>query len=1004
MEAMKAYEEAYGRLNAEQKEAVDTIDGPVMVIAGPGTGKTEVLAVRIANILRRTKTAPERILALTFTESGVVSMRKRLATLLGARAYRVRIATFHSFANEVIQGNPDAFPDIVGSASITDIDQVRTLKGIFDRTEWKCIRPFGDRYYYLTPVMRTIDELKRQGITPERYAELVEAERQEFEKTEDLMYEAGAHKGKMKGKYRDAAKHIDRNRECAEAYAAYEKALREAKGYDWNDMVMKVMGALGTDEGLRLALHDAYDYLLVDEHQDTNDAQGKIVERIVAGSPKPNLFVVGDEKQAIFRFQGASIANFFKFRELYDGVRVISLVGNYRSGQAILDAAHAVSPRETPLESRGNRPIKGAYRAELPSKDAELFFIAKKIREHETQGTPLGEIAVLFRENRDAAGIARALEAEGIPASVESDQNALEDADIANLMKFAQAARSFGSAHTLMDALHADFLGLDPLDIWKLSSHAGKLRMNPYEIMRAEETMRNAGIGSPEKLHAVFGKLSFLKRKIENLPATEAFEHIVRESGFLPKILSAPGAPEKLRKLHAIFDQAKALVERKRNASLEDLFRTLDLMAEHGLSLKSASAERTPGRVRLMTAHKSKGREFDCVFVTNAASGVWDGARRAEHIRLPASVYGALEAAEAELDPDEDGRNLLYVALTRARQALYVTLGKTKRDGKEQLWTKFVAEMREGTLMQAETASYEKEYAERREREFDGKETAMPETEDREFIHELFAQQGLSATALDNYLSCPWKWFYLNLIRLPEAPNKHLMYGNAVHETVRDFFDAWSAGNDRGADGLVARFEQALERQPIGEHDFKEALAKGKKALPAWYAASKASWPRHALTERKVAGIELAPGTVINGKIDKIEVGEDGSACHVVDYKTGKPKSRNAVMGQTESDGSNYHRQLVFYRLLLEREGKYDMISGDIDFIEPDENGVFHKERFAIGKENAAELEQEILRVAEEIRGLGFWETRCADKDCRYCALRAAILDTGKATGTAPKQ
>lgn len=1001
---MEAYDAAYGRLNAKQREAVDWIDGPVMVIAGPGTGKTEVLAVRIAHIMRQKKTAPERILALTFTESGVVAMRKRLVTLVGARAYRVRIATFHGFANEVIRDNPDAFPDIVGSASVTDIDQVRILKGIFDRKQWKHIRPFGDRYYYLTPVMRAVDELKRQGISWERYAELVETEQEEFGKTEDLVYESGAHKGKMKGKYRDAAKHIERNRECAEAYAAYEAALREAKGYDWNDMVMRVMTALKENEGLRLELHDAYDYFLVDEHQDTNDAQGKIVEHLASGDPRPNLFVVGDEKQAIFRFQGASIANFFRFKELYEGVHIVSLADNYRSGQAILDAAHAVSPRETALVSQGDAKDRGAYKAELSSKDAELFFIVKKIREHTASGTPLEEIAVLFRENRDAAGVARALEAEGIQASIESDQNALEDTDIANLMKFAQAARSFGSAPALMDALHADFLGLNPLDIWKLSSRAGKLRMNPYEIMRSEETMKNAGIEDPEKLHAVFRKLSSLKGHIENLSATEAFEHIVRESGFLEKVLRNPGATEKLRKLHAIFDQTKALVERKRNASLEDLFRTLDLMAEHGLSLKGGTKEGTKGRVRLMTAHKSKGREFDCVFVMNAASGVWDGARRAEHIRLPKSIYEGLEAAEAELDPDEDGRNLLYVALTRARRTLYVTLGKTKRDGKEQLWTKFIAEIPEGTLAEIETETHEKEYAADRVREFAEKKPTPPETESKEFISTLFAEQGLSATALDNYLSCPWKWFYLNLIRIPEAPNKHLMYGNAVHETLKDFFDAWSEGNDLGPEGLIARFAQALERQPINEHDFEETLAKGRKALPLWYAHGKESWPRHALTERKVAGIELAAGVTINGKIDKIEVAEDGSACHVVDYKTGKPKSRNAVLGQTESDDSNYHRQLVFYRLLLEREGKYDMESGDIDFIEPDENGAFHKERFSIGKENAAELEQTILKVAEEIRNLAFWETRCKDKDCRYCALRSAILDSKETLTQKPPQ
>jgi CRISPR/Cas system-associated exonuclease Cas4 (RecB family) len=322
-----------------------------------------------------------------------------------------------------------------------------------------------------------------------------------------------------------------------------------------------------------------------------------------------------------------------------------------------------------------------------------------------------------------------------------------------------------------------------------------------------------------------------------------------------------------------------------------------------------------------------------------------------------------------------------------------VTVSRTRRDGKEQLPTRFVAEMAEETLVRADTEPYEKEWAAHPERAFAEEAAGTPDIDDREFIATLFAEQGLSATALDNFLACPWKWLYLNLLRIPEAPNKHLMYGNAVHEALKAFFDGFGGKDGKDVIRLIGHFERALADQPIGERDFDEALAKGKKSLAAWHAAYASLWPKACVTERRVTGIMVGTDVPISGKIDKIECTEGGAGVNVVDYKTGRPKSRNAIEGKT-ADGSNYRRQLVFYRLLLEREGQYNMVSGDIDFVEPDEKGVFHKERFAVGKEDAAELEAVIVKAAAEIRNMSFWNTYCADPDCAYCALRKAITTT----------
>jgi DNA helicase-2/ATP-dependent DNA helicase PcrA len=1029
MKSSSKFSTAYARLNAEQKKAVDTIDGPVMVIAGPGTGKTEILTMRIANIIEKANMTPEAILALTFTESGVASMRKRLTDLVGTQAYRVTISTFHGFANGIIRNYPDKFPEIIGAVSITDIDQVRIVRDIIDgatAAELDDLKPFGDRYSYLKSIMSAINELKRQGVTPAEFAAIVEKEKRAVAAIDDLYYTDGAHKGKMKGKYKEDAKHAERNGELALVYTKYQAALRAAKQYDYSDMIMEVMRALETDESLRFILQEQYRYFLVDEHQDTNDAQNRIIELLAGGAGdsageknlSPNLFVVGDEKQAIFRFQGASIANFYHFKTLYKDVMLIPLVNNYRSTQAILNAAAAVAPREGghQLVANAGHPETPAALAVLSSPDAEYFFIAERVKALIAGSAGSGkkgaekiapeEIAVLYRENRDAAPLARVLEKLAVPFAIESDQDTLGDEDIQKLLRILHAVQHFGSPSYLFEYLHIDFLGIPPLDVYKLFSLAGKKRVNAYDVLQSSSLLDEAGVSTAAKaqLQEQLAHLSDWKRAAENMGAVRAFETIVRDSGFLVAIMGTPSASQKLAKLHTLFELLKSLVENRKNYTLKEFFAYLDLVQEQGVSLKSADTPRVPGRIRLMTAHKSKGQEFDYVFIMGAVDGKWGSRYKHEHIRLPKAIYRTLVEVDEKLEAadtdatgvgstldDNDERNLFYVALTRARKEIIITQSARDRGGRELVPSQFMQELPEDLLAPMDVAKYETDFAAHRDIEFAPAPAATPDIEDKTFLRRLFDEQGLSVTALDNYLECPWHYFYVNLIRVPEAPNKHLMFGNAVHDALKHYFDLRAEGDDRGKAYLVAKFEEALAHQPIEESDYEETLAKGRKSLAAWFDHYHKTWPIKTQNEMRIAGITIGKGdaaVTINGKLDKIEMLDASGKVNVVDYKTGKSQTRNAIEGKTKTGSGNYKRQLVFYRLLLDKSEKFAMVSGDIDFIEPDENGKFHKENFAIEPAELEGLEATVLRVADEIRSLAFWNNTCDDPECRYCGLR----------------
>jgi DNA helicase-2/ATP-dependent DNA helicase PcrA len=1052
------FDHRYKDLNPEQREAVDALEGPVMVIAGPGTGKTTVLTLRIANILGSTKTKPERILALTFTESGAIEMRRKLAELVGQDAYRVEISTFHGFANRIIQDYPDHFPEIVGASPITEIDQVDIVRRLLNTATLKLakLRPFGDPYFYLRDIIRALTELKQQSVSPEMFAKIAEDDRARFYANPDLVHTSGKYEGKMKGKYDSGAKKIEKNLELVRVYEAYQSELRKAKQYDYADMIMFTALALENDGDLRRALQSAYDYFLVDEHQDTNDAQNKIVELLVDEggaqyAPRntgPNLFVVGDEKQAIFRFQGASLENFHYFRTRYKNVKLITLRSNYRSTQAILNAAQAVSPREKELVSESGHkelPGGGANFAVLSTPDVEHFFIAQKIQEiiKKTSTAP-EEVAVLYRDNKEAAPLARMLERLHVPFNIESDQDVLGDPEIRKLVRVLRAVQHFGNDIWLAEALHADFLGVAPMDAYRIMAFAGRMRRKAYsdpegrkvtiyDVLASAELQKEAGVVSKESVTAATTfahNLQEWKRAAENDGAVEAFEKIVRDSGYLAAILRHPSGSEKLAKLHALFDLLKSFTERDRRYTLHDFFAYLDLMEEHGVAVKAKDSTVRAGRVRLMTAHKSKGREFDYVFIMNATDRTWGSRFHRESLTLPKGIYRMVKDAEAEVGidsnndesedandvkDDADERNVFYVALTRARKELFLTMAKTDREGKERLPTQFVSEMKPEILTPLDTEPYEKEFDERRaEVEFGqqsskegGKNGApaekKPELMDKEFLNALFNEQGISVTALNNYLECPWHYFYVNLLRIPEAENKYSAFGTAIHAALKSYFDEFDKGSDLGKEYLVRRFEEAMARASIPEHEYEETLAKGRKVLPAFYDEYHGEWVAShakgaaaqsgtamAMNELRIDGV--AVGDVpVNGKLDRVEILQNGTSAKVSDYKTGRVKSRNEIEGKTKDADGNHKRQLVFYKLLLGKQGKYDMTEGVILFVEPDERGKSHREAFDITPGEVAVLEKLVLDVAGEIRGLAFWNKGCKQADCEYCKLREGM-------------
>ncbi len=1003
---MSAFSEVFSReykkLNPEQKRAVDAIEGPVMVIAGPGTGKTQTLTLRIANILRNTDTAPENILALTFTESGAYSMRRRLVDIIGSAAYKVTITTFHGFCNDIIGRFPDEFPRIIGATNATEIDQIRIVERILEEGKFTLLRPYGDPFFHVRNILSAIQHMKREAIAPETFENIVAEEEKAFSRIPDLYNEQGARTGKMKTKYQTQEKQIAKNKELVRVYTAYQKELAAARLYDYEDMIMEVVAKMEADEDFRLVLQEEFQYILADEHQDTNNAQNRILELLASFFDEPNLFVVGDEKQAIFRFQGASLDNFLYFKKKFPSVTLITLKANYRSSQSILDGAYSLmkeragmdpSLDERLVSADGGRGEQIALRV-FSRPEYEYLFLVDEIQSLIDGGIPPEEIAILYRDNRDVHEVVRYLEKTDVPFTVESDKDLLSDPDVAKLLLILRAITNLGDDHVLARMLYIDFLDIDSLDIYKTVTYSRKQKKGLYAIIRSHAALRSAGAEDPDALADLYKKLASWSKAARNKGLLDTFEIVVRESGLLDSVLTEPGSIDRMAKIDSFFAEAKKVVERHKDYTLADFIVHLDVLKNYRVLVKSGRSSVIRG-VRLMTAHKAKGLEFDYVYVIGAYNKHWGGRTNRSGFRITDErITLAFQGG------DEDERRLFYVALTRARKRAAISYAQENIEGSPQLPSQFLEEIDKKLIAAEDMAERERRLSMHRHRQFAPRRGFGPSATDRDYLRTLFLEQGFSVTALNNYLSCPWRYFYNSLVRIPKPYTKQQIYGTAVHDVLREYFDAYRGGEDRGKEFMLTRFEHILYKQPLPRADYEELLLKGQQMLAGYYNAYRKTWPHDIANELSIGGVSLevddADGTSaripLKGKLDKVE-GLDRGAVNVVDYKTSKPKSRNAIEGKTKTGNADYKRQLVFYRLLLDLDKRHEMETGEIDFVESDARGRYHKERFAISERDVCELEKTIRAAAKEILSLGFWDRICADTQCDYCAIRQMMAE-----------
>lgn len=964
----KAFNEAYKKLNPEQKKAVDTIDGPVFVMAGPGTGKTQILTLRIANIIKEAPgITPENILALTFTNTAAYNMRERLGAMIGAElAHRVYIGTFHSFAEDMIRRNADFFPKFFRARLASPVERIELLERVLENIETKHFSVFKRRDSTINALLSSFDTIKQEGATPEYFKEIAHHAFDTSLKDEELYYKVSRgnyKKGDIKPTELKKREHRrDKQLELADIYQVYQSALEEKHLYDFSDLIVSFIDVMEHEPDFKADMQEQFQYLLVDEHQDTNDAQNKIIHLLIdnpVNEGKPNIFVVGDDKQAIYRFAGASASSFAELKDRLADMQIIDLVHNYRSGQHVLDRAHSLIVQSgdhtaTPQLNAFFSEYEGAieYR-QFSSYKMELLWLAQSVKERLDTGEPASDIAVLYRNNRDARDIEQLFGAYGIPYNDRSKKNILEDPDMLKLSLLFNGIRDLDNDIILGRVLYIDFLNISVSGaqalLRRLKNSRKDSRNSLFALISNASIAKDLGLSKQDSA-AVSRLAEFLaraKRESMNLEFAHFFMWFVRESGFLGYVLGKPNSVYGLAKIERLFDEVKKESAARQELTFEDFLGYIASLKRYDLRLEVAPA--SGEGVEMMTFHGSKGLEFDTVYVVKAL----EKRKQGQEIPLPFDTF--------DHGDTEDERRLLYVALTRARKNLYISSHILSEDGKEKTPLSFIEQI--DGMHTVSTLDFEKSAANRFADFFAPQQLSLQSITDQSFIEDRFLSSNLSVSALNNYMEEPILYFFRNLLCLPDVRTAPLEFGEFAHAILEEYFNR---AKEDAAIPQVKVVEEIIESLVARTPFFRQYEKKARELVHAYINEYQDDFAIPLETELRIPalsfGLPDGRSITLTGVVDKITRDADGVV--VWDYKTGKPFS-----SKSKADQEKIKRQAVFYKYLLMHtfDGRFSPDKVVFDFLEPNDDGEYERITFDITNDDIEVLKGEILALAQDV-------------------------------------
>lgn len=1021
---LQQFNAAYEKLNPQQQLAVNTIEGPVMVIAGPGTGKTQILASRIGKILLDTDALPDNILCLTYTDAGVVAMRKRLQQFIGPDAYKVNIYTFHAFCNDIIQDNLPLFEKNTLDP-ISDLEKIELFKELIDSfTKENPLKRYrGDVYYEVKNLQQLFSNMKREGWTPERINTAIEAYLADLPNRDEFIYKRKFKEfnvGDVKqNKIDEETERMDKLRAAVKEFDNFQTLMRQKNRYDFDDMINWVIKAFEENNNLLMNYQERFQYILVDEYQDTSGTQNKLVELLINYWDTPNIFVVGDDDQSIYRFQGANVENMLHFANSYsESLQRVVLTSNYRSTQPILDISKTlIDKNEDRLITKMGNLSKDLQAAnvslmpllnqpvvrEYPSQQQEMMGIAKAVQHLvEVENILPGRIGIIYKENKYGEEITRYLQQINIPVYSKRHINLLDlplAQKILLFLKYLEAEHdtSYGGDEMLFEILHFDWFGIPAIEVAKITIEVSNTRIKgeTNSIRRSLIEKNNApakDLFTPNAHEGLLkaGKIvDKLIADVSNVTLQQLFENVIRDTGILGIVMKSADKHRQLQILTALFDFIKEETRRNPRLNLADLIKLIALMEKENIALPLVQVSGSEKGVNLMTAHGSKGLEFEYVFVTGTNSAFWEKKRKpGSGYKLPDTIFEAPSSG----DDLEELRRLFFVALTRAEKYLYISYSKLRNDGKDMEPSMFIAEIQDKHALAVEKIILDDEVlAEFASLQF--ADNMAPEIVhmEEEVIARLLEKFTMNVTALNNYLKCPLEFYFKNLIRIPSPRNEATEFGSSIHYALESLFRKMQESGTEtfhNKETFIADFDWFMRRhrESFTKEQFNRRMEYGHEVLTNYYDTYINTFNKIVAIERRISKV-VVNNVPLKGNLDKIEF--DGKSVTVVDYKTGDPdKALPKLKGPSdkEPNGGDYWRQAVFYKILVDNyeQKEWKVISTVFDFIEPDKKKNYRREKVTITPEDIQAVTEQITKVWDKIQQREFY-TGCGSADCLWC-------------------
>lgn len=955
------------KLNSRQQEAVFHDAGPLLIVAGAGTGKTTVLINRLAYLVLEKGLSTEEILLLTFTEKSAGELEERADKLLPYGYVDLWIHTFHGFCERILREHA---LDIGLSADfklISATEQWILIKKNLSRFNLDYYRPLGNPTKFISELLRHFSRLKDENVSAADYLKEVDKNIGE----DDLENK--------------------RLQELAGAYKVYNELLLENNYLDFGDLIIFTLKLFKTRSNILHVYRQQFKYIMVDEFQDTNFAQYELVK--ILAEPDNNLTVVGDDDQSIYKFRGASLSNIMQFKDDYPKAKEIVLIDNYRSRQEILDYAYTFIKHNNPnrleekLKINKQLVSSAVFRESLSPAvrylqfdrgEEEVSFVASQIADlYQQQKGDWLDFAILVRANDTADAYVKELTRLGIPNQFVSLKGLYYKPIILDCLAYLRLLDNYHESSALFRVLNMPNFKVSHLDLITINKFAKRKVWSLFEALKNITSIPGVSRSARENIAKLLDLLDKHSLLVATCEPSKIFLRFAYDSGLIADY-DFDRDQEIFSYLNQFYQKIKKFEDTLPSSRLSDFMQLMDLELEAGEvgSLRLDFSDNDT--VKIMTVHAAKGLEFKYTFLVNIVDKKFPTISRSEKINIPDSLVKEKNVGGKEAHIEEE-RRLFYVAVTRAKEELFITGAKDYGGAREKKPSPFIEEMGLAVFEAGTDKDFSSKLEFLRDLERIDEQQKTP-------VEKLVLPDKFSFSQLAAFSNCPLQYKFAFVLKIPAPSDKaSLIFGRVLHNVLHDFLEPLEGDNQTFQKSLFddkkkikLTGEKLLELyearwQADGYNDKEERAKyyqKGKDILNKFWANWQQEAPEEILFLEKNFTFKIGDG-IIKGAIDRVDRLADGSL-EIIDYKTGNPKEK---LEYTDK------RQLILYKIFLEEFLNVKVSLLSYYYLE----GTY-KTSFVAKDKDIEKLRLEVLKEIVQIRQGNFPPN--PTELCKYCDFR----------------